>query len=296
MKISVVMTTNRLGGFDLLYYSLMEQRGIDSKDWELIVVDEYIEERKGLLEWDSTDHKRLNVKHLGPDKKQDFTDPCHCINTALRRCEGELVVFITDMQWLEPYFLARHWGTYNNYTGCSMSGYLDRYPIPKLRPVEDPLIGWTIFDPEFTPENAGKFFAATEPSYRERKGGIKGGIVSYTPYREMPGQYVYFNVDSLPLEILKDLNGWDERYDGGYGLCDIDLGVRANLHNWKFVVIEDSVSYKLGVQGTSHVLPHKSKPHTKTVEDNRRFYETRMRRIAEFAEGLAVPDGFGAWR
>lgn len=287
MKISVVVVTARLGGLDVLVNSLRAQEDIVPGDWELILVDDWYDERVGMI-------AGLNVKHLRP-KDNAYLDPCHANNLAYRHAQGELIVFFSDMLWAHPRFLADHWNVYQKYPGYTLSGFLDRCPMPQLKPqIDTENSKWSIFAEEFTKERAFIHFL-DEPEYRERKGGIRG--VQFGDFFEMNGEFVYFNVDSMPLAVLKDLNGLDERYDGGYGICDIDLGWRANRIGWKFIASDGlAVCKKLGMRGALVNLPRKPKAETKSVEQLRRFFETKKDLIRCGKETVSVPPGYGAWR
>lgn len=292
MKISVVCVTARLGGMDVLINSLNEQAGIDKADWELVLVDDWYDERPGIA--GIVGGKGVNIKHLRP-KDNAFLDPCHANNLAYRHAQGELIVFFSDMLWAYPTFLADHWEVYEKYPGYTLSGFLDRYPMPALK---DQIVAvnsaWSIFPEAFGAEMAARHFNG-EPEYRERKGGNRGA--RFGDYFEMPGEYVYFNVDSLPMAVLKDLNGLDERYDGGYGLCDIDLGWRANRIGWKFIASEKhQTCKKLGMRGALVNLPRKPKAETKSVDQLRQFFEAKKHFIQCGKETISVPPGFGAWR
>ena len=291
MKISVIVVTARLGGFDVLVNSLRGQVGIDPGDWEIIVVDDWWDDRVGILE----DCGIENVKHLKP-RVNDYIDPCHANNLAYRHACGELIVFFCDMEWAHPSFLAEHWNVYQKYPGYTLSGFLDRYPMPTLKTkINARNSKWSIFTEDFTQPVATEHFLSHDPEYLERKGGAHGA--QFGEYFEMPGEFVYFNVDSLPMAVLKDLNGLDERYDGGYGICDIDLGWRANRIGWKFIAHNNAPTCKkLGMRDKLVTLPRKAKAETKSVDQLRAFYEAKRAAIQRGVETVSVPTGFGAWR
>jgi len=107
-----------------------------------------------------------------------------------------------------------------------MSSYFDRYEFP---PLDQERLNvahgqWSVFEREFTPDVALDFFNQHEPTYRERKGGVAN--ICSDGMIEMPGHYIYLLGDSIPLEVLRALNGLDEAYDSGYGVNDICCGTR----------------------------------------------------------------------
>lgn len=290
MKISVIVVTARLGGFDVLINSMLGQVGLDRSDWELIIVDDWYDSRSEVTQW-----FEINVKHLRP-RDNDYLDPCYANNLALKFAVGELVVFFCDQEWAYPEFLADHWRIYQEFPGYTLSGFLDRYPMPKLKDGITPENSkWSIFEKEFTENIARDHFAFQSAEYRERKGGARGAKVD--SMFEMPGGFVYFNVDSLPMAVIRDLNGLDERYDGGYGICDIDLGWRANRIGWKFLARDDGpVCKKLGMRAALVNLPRKPKKELRSVEENRSFFYRRQEAIRSGKERVAVPRKYGAWQ
>ena len=288
MKISVIVVTARLGGFDVLCNSMRAQTGIDKSDWELIVVDDWHDDRI-LVDIG------MSVRHLKP-RANDYLDPCYANNLAIRLAQGELVVFFCDQEWAYPTFLADHWRIYQEFPGYTFSGFLDRYPMPTLKAdITRQNSQWSIFESEFTESVAAEHFKNQEPVYRERKGGTRGPAVA--DMFEMPGDFVYFNVDSLPMAVIRDLNGLDERYDGGYGICDIDLGWRANRIGWKFLARDDGpVCNKLGMRSALVNLPRKPKKELRSVEENRAFFHRRQDAIRSGKEAVSIPQNYGAWR
>ena len=111
----------------------------------------------------------------------------------------------------------------------------------------------------------------------------------------MSGEYVYFTLnESIPLGVLKELNGFDERLNGAYGNNDRDLGARANMIGWKFMVNPGSIVCKLGNRATAHEkLPGLKKGAIRTVEDNYRIVSEKLARIARGEESARTPDGWG---
>ena len=281
---SVIVTTARYGSFQMLVDSLFNQ-SMPHEDFELIVVDELFEERKGLL-----DNLGLNVKHMPPRVRHSYYDNGHGWNTGLRAAEGTLVTFIIDFCWLYEDFLSDHWRHYKTHGNSSMSGFIDRFTPPPLRQWNstDEIL-YSIFDePIF-----GSWFEGKEPEYRERKGGA--GILLPDGNIEMPPDKVYMLNDSLPLALLKELNGWDEALDDSYGSNDLDLAVRANMLGWKFILNPQSIIQKFGTPTTSQVFPGVRKPKSRPPEDNYRIFVERMAAIREGRESIEVPSDRGAW-
>ena len=295
MSISIIWTSNRMGMIDILFHSLAAQ-SFDLEDVQLILVDEWYEERKKVveetieaLEWDGfiredrfVESFRLpsEVIHIPPDEPHDYIDDTHAYNAGLRRADGELVMFLTDGIWLEPKNLEGHWKTYKTMSGISMTGFLDRYKFPSLKK-EGEDFRWSAFQEEFTEDAAWWWFNQNEPYYKERKGfdaavlakdWDEGGKAT-----ELPGDKFYAALnESIPMAVLKEIDGWDEIYSGGYGTNDIDLGMRAQAAGWKFMVNPKSINKKLGGHGISDVIPTKTKKKLRTPDDNNLIWRTEM--------------------
>src|SRR3990167_4868690 len=111
MDISVIETTARLGGLDMLFDSMKRQefRG----EFEVIVSDEFHEARR----MDDRDIFRkygdgFAFVHLPPKRPCSIYDDSLGINTALARASGELVVVLADYTWVPPDYLQSHWDFY----------------------------------------------------------------------------------------------------------------------------------------------------------------------------------------
>jgi len=292
IKISVVVTSYRMGGLDLLVHSFAQQT-LPVAEWELILVDGYWVERKHLLT-----NLPFNVKHIKEHKQIPIYSNSTGFNSGLLLAEGELVTFLIDYCWIYPGYLEAHWNWYQKYKTHSMSGYMDRYTPPRLADDSKNFNYnrmWAVFKDEFTADYADIFFANTPHEYCERKGGQRGLELAPGVY-EMPGQLVYMIGDSIPYSVIKELNGWDELYNGGYGCNDIDIGVRANMLGWKFGLNPASIIQKLGTPTSSQVLPGINKLRSRTPEENYQRFTDRIAAIRTGRETVSVPVGRGAWR
>ena len=284
MNVSIIAVTARMGCFDLLVHC-MEQQTFSKDDFEVIVVDSYYNERKDFVK----DRLPKNFRHIGLPEDRPFYDACYANNVGTREAQGELLIYFSDCNWAYPDFVKDHWDIYETVPGYSMTGYVDRFPIPPLKhgiTRSWELDAWSIFEKEFTADYARWYFEAIQSTYRERKGQPEtndGGII------ELPGDKWYGSLnESIPMQVVKDCNGWNEAYDGCYGLSDIDLGVRANLAGWKFLIKADSINKKLGQKSESGVIPASHKPQTRTLDDNWRLFD-EMKASGKWR----TPDGHG---
>ena len=303
-KVSVIAVTARLGCFDVLV-NCMEAQTFPKGDFEVVVVDSFYEERKDFV----IDRLPKNFRHIGLPEDRPWYDACYANNVGTREAQGELLIYFCDLNWAYPDFVKDHWDVYRTVPGHSMTGYCDRFPIPLLktgrlgpgfeRP-EDAYdwadVAWSIFFDEFTSKFAEWYFNSVEPSYRERKGGIIPSEPTELPsvapemtFYELPADKWYGSLnESIPKAVVEECNGWNEAMDGAYGVADVDLGVRANLAGWKFLVKLDSINRKLGQKSDSGIIPARNKPQTRTLADNWRLFE-EMKASGRWR----VPDGSG---
>jgi glycosyltransferase involved in cell wall biosynthesis len=104
-KISVIVTTNRIGGLDVLFESLKNQ---SYQNFELILVDAIYQKRKGLVAEKSKKYN-FTVKHVEPIKNIfPVSNYCSSMNTGLCMAEGELAYFTCDYACLDKDTLLTH--------------------------------------------------------------------------------------------------------------------------------------------------------------------------------------------
>jgi len=294
MKVSVILATARLGGLDMIFESLAAQ-SMAQDDFELIIVDDWHERR-----WRETLQKNplRFFRHIPPKDTGVSYHNSASFNTGLAMARGELVIHLVDFVWLPRNFLDYHWDFYKEHPGYSLSVYVDRY---KYLPIAHPSYPLGIFERWFDREFAEYWFKKENLIYEERKGGMIG--IEVPPYKtvrhvfEMPGDKIYMLGDSIPLAVMKELNGWDQIYDSGYGSNDVDIGIRANMIGWKFAVdLAAPILKKLGDKSTAHLLPTIKTEFIRTPEDNYRIFQERIKAIQEGRESVRVPEGKGAWQ
>lgn len=290
MNISVVLSTARLGGLDVLFESMEAQEF--GGDFEVVMADQFYNERRievedELNQRDGTALQR-NFKHLPPKRECRIYDDSVGINTALAAASGELVVILTDYTWAPPDYLQAHWDFHKANPGWSMSCYLDRYSLPLMKgePYSVERDWRSVFQEDFSPN----WFDGKEPVYRERRGAT--GKVHDDGKVEIPGDFVYLLGDSVPLSVVRELNGIDERYVGGYGSNDICFGVRANHvgHRW---ALNSHVKLRKLTLSHQEQIPGRTKPKVRMPEDNYRFFQRRRRAVTEGKESPRVPSGWG---
>ena len=170
IKVSVIITTARLGGFDVLFDFMRAQQ---FEDFEVIISDEFYHERNpywlGEL-FRHSSYRNLNFIHLPPKRECRIYDDSAGMNMALAAASGELAVILADYTWAPPNYLAAHWEFYKANPGWSMSCYMDRYELPpmKTEPYSIERDWWSVFVEDFS----SSWFDGREPVYRERRGAV----------------------------------------------------------------------------------------------------------------------------
>jgi hypothetical protein len=264
---------------------------------ELIIVDHFYRERRQAVELLNRYAPGIpTIKHLAGEDRGGIYANSAGFNIGLREASSELVIFLVDFVWLPRNFLRTHWEFYEAHgrENMSLSVYVDRY---KYAPFADPIDPRehiiSIFKEPF---DAARFFIPDNLIYAERKGGAGVPLTEDGRYIAVPGEKIYMLGDSMPLRVLKELNGWDEIYNGGYSANDVCIGTRANMLGWRFAVDRQAEPLKkLGDKSMAHLLPGAGTRFVKTPEQNFAIYENRMRAIAEGRESIRTPKGRGAW-
>lgn len=288
MDISVILTTARFGGLDVLFDSMARQTF--KGDFEVVIADEFYDERHAAFRRCDQYWKTDLFFHLPPKRPCRLYDDSLGVNTALAAASGELIVILADYTWTPCDYLQAHWDFYKANPGWSMSCYLDRFPLP---PMKGELYSierdwWSVFQDDFNPS----WFDGKEPVYRERRGSV--GKVHDDGKVEIPGEYVYLLGDSVPMSVVREINGIDERLVGGYSANDICFGMRANMLGWKWALNPHIRLKKLTLSGQNQI-PGKYKPRVRMPDDNYRFAMNRIAQIKSGKESIKTPTGWGAW-
>lgn len=287
MDISVILTSARFGGGDALFDSMKRQTF--KGDFEVVIADEFhIERAINLVQQRLRMDIKFPIKHIPPKRECRLYDDSLGVNTALAAASGELVVVLADFTWAPPDYLQAHWDFHKANPSWSMSSYLDRFPLPPMKgePYSIERDWWSVFEQDFTPG----WFDGKEPIYRERRGSV--GKVHPDGKVEIPGDYVYLLGDSVPMSVVKEINGIDERLIGGYGSNDLLFGISANHIGHRWALNPHVKLKKLTLSGQAQI-PGKAKPKVRTPEDNYRFFQARRQAIADGKESPRVPNGWG---
>lgn len=268
MRISVIVPIARLGGIDVLYDGL--QRQTFKGEWELILVDEWKNEREDVVWKMAQTHKiPIPVAHIKPDRR----GLAHALNLGVLRAKGELICPLNDYHWPPPNWLERHWRVYEQSGGkWTCNGFAYHHEPPELTSFPRPRylknhILYSIFEEPFCMEMLEKLPIIYEETLAWMESfrwplGSKRWIGDAYPQNEKlsllehQGLYTstgreYYNTlnNSIPRELLLRLNGYDETYDQSRAVLDIDMGLRAELLGHRFI---------LDIQSIVHVMAHES--------------------------------------
>ena len=239
--LTVLVTQNRVGGLDLLCDSLRQQT---HKDWELVLVDAIRPYRRH-----HSFPSGMRVTWLDPGSDERLTSNYMAsINMGLEHARGDVVLMVPDFSWLHPDCLATHAAAQARQPGPTMLDYEYRaMPATKphlpnyretipgthenaeeygrqcaanaLRYVADLKSGaldahlWSIFAEPVTQESIGTL--ALEHQHRPSLADLANDW-----------NFGSFKNESFPTELLLDLNGADEAYDGSHLYQDSELSYR----------------------------------------------------------------------
>jgi len=236
MRVSVVLPTNRPEGPLYAIHGLSKQT-FPQEDFELIIVDDYPDDRSDVVERVSSLLGLENVSVLR--SKENYWRSNRLIgnarNTALIHVRGELVVFLDDYCWVRPRWLEEHWKTYEK-RPYTMVGAIQAVKYVPHRfdnldelPPSDP-------DEDYWDERE-RLRDWDSPEQRKRAKEVKHlGVTDSRgkkAKRNCGGGWFYTCNASAPLEKIIEVGGFDEEFD----TCseeDIDLGLRLERVGCKF--------------------------------------------------------------
>ncbi len=280
IKVSVVIVTARPGYIDTITDSLSNQT-LSQDEWELILVDDFAKERgKAVMEY--IDGRIKNFIHIPPREVKPYSAPVMALNTGIVHCRGELVYFMNDYCYPTPGCLARHWEIYSKYGpkviisgrliddivasgdsfwrgatprlvevshGNEKRSYVDATPFIRV-PLKDNFGDLTpdnfisVFKEQFIPPPLPPDDLADW-----RLGHICGkfidiGIYENTSIHPWSWWWCGRN-DSAPLEVLLDVNGLNEAFDGTHGGADGEVAHRMMQIGCRYLVDTTAPCYEL---------------------------------------------------
>jgi len=229
--ISVVVPTMRVGGLDILVNGLEQQT---YKDFELILADELFDYRPDIFR---EHHPLLDWVHVAP-KPNPFpvSSFCKVANTALANARGQVVLFLVDYTYCPPTLVETH-AKFHSEHQTGRHGLMSPHQYLQLRPswfpraygqdgidqyVDDVRIGrwdsqmWALR----YPLEGGWSLNELDPIYKNADPKLSGAPGPIDP------TFFHAKNESVPMEALREINGWDEDYDGGHPYQDCDIAER----------------------------------------------------------------------
>lgn len=249
-RISVCVSTWRAGCFDPLLPALATQK--DTPEFEVIISDVHHSVRPDVLKHPIVS-QFARVIHVPVDDPlyPNGCDASRGFNTCLRHASGELVVWLTDHAAPPPNFLAEHWKLFIESKGRAMG----RSPYQAWA---IPFDAWhpDVVAPGWTPERERELASKPDTAWsRFIKPVSPVGSGTNAPVMQCPVKggnlpagarvpsewYWHFKSESMPLAALRDVNGFDEDYDGQYNHRDTDLACRLMAAGYYGVVLDPEV-------------------------------------------------------
>ncbi len=239
--ISVIVPQNRIGGLDVLADSLLRQT---HQDFELILVD-CIHPYRSHLSFPLG----LKVTRLDPGSDAEFhPNYMRSLNMAIEHARGDTVLFLPDFAWVHPDCLAAHAEAQKRTPGPVCLDY-DYRVMPPTKPglpnYRETVSGTRATAEEYsreTNENAKRYRADldagrlddfmwsifAEPLTEESVRALK------IEHRHRPSganlatdwNWCSLKNESVPTELLLDMNGFEEEYDASHGWQDSSFSYR----------------------------------------------------------------------
>lgn len=254
MLVTVLVPQNRVGGLDVLFWSLAQQT---HKDFEVVIVDAIHQRRSKLLrergaDWPDFIGESVRVVHL-PPPECDFpwANYCRSLNLGIAHARGEIVVYAPDYAWFHPDSLATHVEFHERHRGEKAGLMLDyRYAaLPKLYdifPTYGPQLVGVVHgdDPErydavqdaeadryATDVASGKLDSCMWSLFekpittQEQVDTLPTTLVHAKNKWEshQDPNYCSLKNESIPLEGLLAINGHDQDFDQSHGWQDSEL-------------------------------------------------------------------------
>jgi hypothetical protein len=242
--LSIVVPTSRIGGLDVLCDSLEKST---FKDFELIISDMLFQRRRETVRKLASRYS-FQVVHVEPlNNPFPVLSYCRTSNSGIMHARGEVVVFFADYTWVGPRVLEAHalfhrtqpdervalmcphdYITYPSPPFHYENDEIDRY-VDDLKAGRLDHYDWSIGDlGEPSTFVRDPKWGGADPKNRMGAGPIGPN-------------YFHAKNESIKLEALLKVNGWDEEFDGTTPYQDADLAGR--------------LTYQLGVTWTLDPTP-----------------------------------------
>lgn len=270
--ISIIFTTMRVGGFDVVLKSLSEQT---FKNFELVIVDGLYKYRKGYA---NLFHKySFPIKYVPPIKNVfPISSLAHCTNSAFVYASAPIVLMITDYTYLPRDCVEKHFN-FHQYHPENNVGYMCPHQyrsLPELSNEFPKKYGdHDHFETKYENEDIEKYVSDLEsgklnscmwsifkkdfnidPETLPLDAMGNADTKLFQPYG--PGDQNAFNGknESLKMEAILEVNGWDEELDGAH-LCQDNAfaDCLAKRMNFEWIVDKNNKVYIINPR---FIMPH----------------------------------------
>lgn len=239
-RITVLTSTNRIGGLDVLFESLKRQT---FQDFELVLVDALHRYRAEIVAEKAKQYP-FPVQHLEPlPNGFPRSEQSKAFNCGIVHARSPIVCYECDYTWLHEDTLATHADFHDRHPGCCWMGDFYYADLPPHRCPD--------YSTDINPsDNEGEFMRQTTQVALCYAADLDQGLLNHVlwsvfleppeppfsiNYRhekkgqeEFDGDWNYFSFknESLPLEALLAINGHDEDYDGAHAKNDAEVAYR----------------------------------------------------------------------
>jgi glycosyltransferase involved in cell wall biosynthesis len=258
MKISIIIPTNRYGGFDITFSGLGKQT-FDNDDWEVIIIDDFIENRQDECISIAKKYDIKNLLYLRPKPHywRSNTLISNSRNTGLVHVKGKLIVFLDDYMWVPPRFLEQHWNTYRD--GYCMVGKTNavKYVQGNIENIEIDKLSMPVVNRDITYKDT--FEGCSNFMINISKFGVSDTRGNQDMKNCGAGWFYTCNA-SAPLDKIINVNGFDEEYDLTRQV-DIGLGLMLERVGCKFYYktqASDCVAYHMDHMPVEQMMKDKN--------------------------------------
>jgi hypothetical protein len=241
VRVSVLCPTMRVGGIDVLLHGLSKQT---HRDFELVLSDALWGYRHDLVQQEA-ERFGVHVVHVEPrGLRFPVCTYCRHMNEAIVHATGDLALLIVDYTWLAPDTLARHVAHHNGKPRAGLMGPHRYAALPAIKPI----VSHYGHSPSETERYANdvrsraldsmmlSIFLSFEgdPRLFPDADDITDGVRHRDPkFSEPAGPIHPFMLhcrnESVRLEHLIEINGFDEDLDGTHGWQDSDIADRLTI-------------------------------------------------------------------
>lgn len=207
MKVSLLLITARPGGMDILRANLRRQL---EKPHQVVLVDALYDQRREAVR---VYFDGLKVSHIPDPPKERLCNIEVALNEGVRRCQGDLIVFLQDYVWIPRHGIRRFVRAQRANGPCLVSGVGNVGSEPSEVADSSGLI--SVFGRDYGDMPEGVSWA--DPRITMERGVI----------RCHPGEWE-LNWACAPREAIEAIGGFDETYGDGWAWGNVDFAYRAH--------------------------------------------------------------------